>query len=280
MNRFHEIPPDVFETMFGKYWIQGFPVVSLSNLSTNIIKSEVYNSMELNLPNEIEFIIMEYTDICFFHTLSNVGDSLMLFMNMPISKKKQRPFGFVLFQNNWYMIYIEQCSARFMVGGWKVRREQYMIHRTLIVDYVECNNIVVSPGNGKHSSYGSTAFGCCIQHVAANKRYNVIGDKYSCRACIHCVNKVRNSIEGEFYMVGCGVDLDGWRLISDKSNRHYEKRIGDIYLADVLRKKQLNIKYEHIRTDTTGTATPLMYTRPSSEHIEQCPDWIIQKKNV
>ena len=247
-----EVPPHVVEQMFNEYWIDGYPTITFNKEKTQktIYDSLLSNVFGLAIPSEIGMLVMNMTDIHVFYG-SNENNYFIVFMNIPIDDIN-KPFVWVQYGLKWVKYYLEQCNCVYNIEA----------------GYSECQNIILSPGNGINSQYGSPAFSCCVQQVIGDRTWRVKNDRYSCRTCYKCVSKLRSvQRTDKFSGVLCGIEV--YRLGTIDMSNYYTNINGDVNFNRFLSKLGLKLKYEH--QEKVKTFSNLTVSLPGTWHLERLP---------
>ena len=260
MDEGRETSPETVEKLFGEYWIDGYPTVSFAknnNVDKIFCNQYLGTAVGLGIPNPIGMIIMEIADINVFIGGNNKQEFVVV-MNSPV--ETSQTIAWIRYQNIWNKFYLEQCSARYKFDK-------------PIDKLAECTRVVVSPGNGSNSQYGSTAFSCCVLHVLGGRRtqFKTDIDTYSCRTCWQCVAKLR-TIPGpgnllhwsSTMIVNCAIRTDGFKVKDDE--RCFR---GEVEFYNTLIKKRYKLKYDFIKLKYDECT--MICTKPSTLYLNRLP---------
>ena len=223
--------------ILGRYTFCGFPIINdITNPSECMLyfNSELFDELyQIKVPNDITKELIKFVDIHQFNC-STKTKSFNIFMNMDFNYSK--PYVWVLHENKWYKFFIEQCSARYQSNDRRI---------------FECQNLVISPGNGIDSMYSEIQYGCCIAHVQGRCRFFPNNYNYSCRACWKCVSQVLKPNEqselNQMIRTECAVKMECLSVYANKVG--YYNAVGNLnlykkFIGMGMDFKLNNLKYE------------------------------------
>ena len=245
---------ETFTNLFDDILTNGFPKFSNTDKNISLILGRfIYDGFELDVPCDVIKIIMRMSSIDQY-IIAN-GSYSYDCLKLKGSNKK---YGYFLyFDNNWYQILPEPCTARF--GSTNDSN-----------GFTKCLNITASPGNGD-IHLGGAQNSCCIKHVAGLNRISVYGDTFGCRACFECVARVRNGNYNS-KSIHCAVDLDGIRLTDIDREHKYNYGIGNKQLYKQFKKNGF-VRKEYRRISFCWTAKvirsgdTIVKSKPNVKHL-------------
>ena len=231
----HYFPHGKLGQILGRYPFCGFPII---NDSSNKRTCSLYFNWKLfdellgmYIPDEIIKELMEITGI-FELNCTTKSKSFNIFMNIPIEASKLCIW--MSNQDKWYKFFVEQCSVRYISSD---------------NSFVECKNLIISPGNGTNCIYSRNQYGCCIAHVQGRCKYYPSDCNYSCRACWKCVQQVIKPDEiselNEMNRTECVIKMECLSVFSNQLT--YTKSVGNSFFYQKLLNMGMNFKHNHFK---------------------------------